>query len=87
MDELIILEEGLEEDLDLETTPEDVLDITEEPEEEISLEEEVSFVLLDYRALRHKPSINGELVIDDKTIEQYGMEEITNSEIESMMQD
>ena len=66
MDELIILEEGLEEELDLETTPEDVLDITEEPEEEISLEEEVSFVLLDYRALRHKPSINGELVIDDK---------------------
>lgn len=29
-----------------------MLDITEEPEEEISLEEEVSFVLLDYRALR-----------------------------------
>ena len=87
MDELIILEDGLEEEIDLETAPEDVLDITEDEEEEISLEEEVSFVLLDYRALRHKPSINGELVIDDKTIEQYGMEEITNAEIESMMQD
>lgn len=87
MDELIILEEGLEEKIDLETAPEDVLDITEEPEEEISLEEEVSFVLLDYRTLRHKPYINGELVIDNKTIEQYGMEEITNMEIEQLMED
>lgn len=90
MDEEIILQvEPSEEVIDLSAEAgEEVIDLSQENgEEEISIEEESSFVNLDYNFLFNKPTINGVEVIHDKSIEDYGMEEMTNLEVEEMMQD
>lgn len=87
-EELILQMEPSEEVLDLSAeSGEEVLDLSQENgEEEITLEEESSFVNLDYNFLVNKPTINGVEVIHDKSIEDYGMEEMTNLEVEEMMQ-
>lgn len=41
----------------------------------------------DYERLTNKPKINGVEVVSEKSIEDYGMEEMTNFEIEDMMED
>lgn len=43
--------------------------------------------IYDYERLTNKPKINGVEVVSEKSIEDYGMEEMTNFEIEDMMED
>lgn len=85
MDEMnILVEEELEEqDIEVDDADEELaIDVEdEETEQDVKVVEETATWNMDYNSLIHKPKINGVEVIHDKSIEDYGVKAMTNSEI------
>lgn len=86
--EILVEEEYAESEIDLEVESSEAdIDLEVEPgEAEIDLEEETATWNLDYNSLFNKPHINGEEVIHDKSIEEYGVNTMSNLEIKKMIE-